>query len=61
MIVLVKEGFLHMEIFQLVGVLWIVISRKFILLDSVSTVNFMFGWIVLKLLCMLLVSVWLES
>ena len=40
-IVPVKEGFLHMEIFQLVGVLWMVTSRKLIwLLDSVSAVNF---------------------
>jgi hypothetical protein len=46
----------------LVGILWIVTSRKFILLlDSLSTVNFMFGWIVLKSFCMLLLSVWLES
>jgi len=58
----VKEGFRYMEIFQLVGILWIVTSRKFILLlDSVSTVNFMFEWIVLKSFCMLLMSVWLES
>jgi len=49
MIVSVKEGFLYMEIFHLVGVLWIVTSRKFILLlNSVSAVNFMLGWIVLK-------------
>jgi len=61
-IVSVKEGFLYMEIFQLVGVLWIVTSRKFILLlDSVSAVNSMFGWIVLKSFCMLLMSLWLES
>ena len=46
-IVSVKEGCLYMEIFQLVGVLWMVTSRKLIwLLDSVSAVNFMFGWIV---------------
>jgi len=44
MIVSVNVGFLCMEIIQLVGVLWIVMSRKFILLsDSVSAVNFMFG------------------
>ena len=61
-IVSVKEGFLYMEIFQLVRVLWIVTSRKFnLLLDSVSAVNFTFGWIVLKSFCMLLRSVWLES
>ena len=58
----VKEGFLYMEIFQFVGVLWIVKSRKLIwLLDSVSAVNFMFGWIVLKSFCVLFISVWLES
>ena len=57
----VKEGFLCMEIFQLVGVLWIVTSRKFpLLLVSVSAVNFMFGWSVLKSFCMLSMSVWLE-
>ena len=34
-IVSVKEGFLYVEIFQLVGVLWMVTSRKLIwLLDS---------------------------
>jgi len=39
-----------------------VTSRKFnLLLDSVSAVNFTFGWIVLKSFCMLLRSVWLES
>jgi hypothetical protein len=33
----------------LVGVLWSVMSKKFILLsDSVSAVNFMLGWILLK-------------
>ena len=42
MIESVKEGFLYMEIFQLVGVLRIVISRIFdLLLDSVYAVNFM--------------------
>ena len=54
-IVSVKEGFLYMEIFELLGVLWMVTSRKLIwLLDSVSAVNFMFGWVVLKSFCMLL-------
>ena len=54
----VKEGFLYVEIFQLVGVLWMVTSRKLIwLLDSVSAVNFMFGWIVLKSFCMLFMCV----
>jgi len=58
----VKEGFLYMEIFQLVGVLWIVTSRKFsLLLVSVSAVNVMFGWIVLKSFCMLSTSVQLVS
>jgi len=58
----VKEGFLYMEIFQLVGVLWKVTSRKFsLLLVSVSAVNFMFGWSVLKSFCMLSMSLWLES
>ena len=51
-----------MEIFQLMEVLWMVTSRKLIwLLDSVSAVIFMFGWIALKSFCMLLMSVWLES
>jgi len=62
MIVSVNVGFLCMEITHLVGVLWIVMSKKFILLsDSISAVNFMFGWILLKSLCMLLMSVWWES
>jgi len=62
MTVSVKEGLLYLEIFQLVEVLWIVTSRKFILLlDSVRAVNFVLGWIVLKSFCMLLMSVWLES
>jgi len=61
-IVSVKEGFLYMEIFRLLGILWIVTSRKFSLLSvSVSAVNFMFGWSVLKSFCMLSMSVWLES
>jgi len=61
-IVSAKEGFLYTEIFQMVGVLWIVTPRKFILFwDSVSALNFMFGWIVLKSFCMLLMSVWLVS
>ena len=62
MIVSVNVGTLCMEIAQLVGVLWSVMSKKFILLsDSVSAVNFMFGWILLKSFVMLLVSVWSES
>ena len=43
MIVSVNVGFLCMEITQLVGVLWIVVSKNFILLsNSVSVVNLMF-------------------
>ena len=39
MIVSMKVGFLCMQIVQFVGVLWIVVSRKFILLsDSISAV-----------------------
>ena len=54
----VKEVFLYMEIFQLVWVLWIVTSRKFsLLLVSVSAVNFMIGWSVLKSVCVLSMSV----
>jgi hypothetical protein len=44
-----------------VGVLWIVVSKKFILLsDSISAVNFMFWWILLKSFCMLLMLVFAE-
>ena len=44
--------------FPVGGVLWIVTSRKFsLLLVSVSAVNFMFGWCVLKSFCMLSMSV----
>lgn len=40
----VKDGFLYMEVIHLVGVLRIVMSKKFIWLsDSGSAVNFMFG------------------
>ena len=54
----VKEGFLYLEVVHLVGVLWIMMSRKFIwLLDSGSAVNFMFGWSVLKSSYMFLISV----
>jgi len=53
----VKEGFLYMENFQLLGVLWVVTSRKFGLLVSVYAVNFMCGWNVLKSFCMLSMSV----
>jgi hypothetical protein len=46
----------------LVGVLYVVMSRQFILLlYSASVVNFMLGWSLLKLCCMLLISVWWES
>jgi hypothetical protein len=49
MTVNVNMGFLCMEITQLVGVLWSVMSKKFILLsDSVPAVNFMLRWILLK-------------
>ena len=49
MIVSVYVGFLCMEITQLCGVLWSVMSRKFSLLsDSVSAVNFMFVWMLLE-------------
>jgi len=62
MMLSVKVGFLYMEVVHLVGVLWIVMSRKFIwLLDSGSAVNFMLGWSVLKSSCMFLMSVWWES
>ena len=62
MIVSVKVGFLCMEITQFVGVLWIVVSKKFILLsDSISAVNFMFWWMLLKSFCMSLMLVWWES
>ena len=62
MIVSVNVGFLRMEITQLCGVLWSVMSRKFSLLsDSVSAVNFMFVWMLLKSFAILLVSVWWES
>ena len=30
-----------------------------LLLDSISAVNFMLGWLALKSMCMLLMSVWL--
>ena len=54
MMLSVKECFLYMEVVHLVGVLWIVMSRKFIwLLDSGSAVNFMLGLSVLKSSCML--------
>ena len=62
MMLSVKVGFLYMEVVHLVGVLWIVMSRKFIwLLDSGSAVNFILGWSVLKSSCMFFMSVWRES
>ena len=58
MMLSVKVGFLCMEVVHLVGVLWIVMSRKFVwLLDSGSAVNIMLGWSVLKSFCMFLMSV----
>ena len=62
MMLSVNVGFLYMEVVHLVGVLWIVMSRKFIwLLVSVSAVNVMLGWSVLKSSCMFLMSEWRES
>ena len=61
-VLLVKVGFLYMEVVHLVGVLCIVKSRKFIgLLDSDSAVNIMLGWSEIKSSCMFLMSVWRES
>jgi hypothetical protein len=58
----VKDGYLYMVVIQFVGVLPIVMSKKFIWLsDSGSAVNFMFGWSILKSSCMFLKSVWQES
>ena len=49
MILSVNVGFLYMEVVHLVGVLSMVMSRKFIwLFDSVSAVNVMLGWSMLK-------------
>jgi len=62
MILSVNVGFLYMEVVHFVGVLWMVMSRKFIcLFDSVSAVNVMLGWSMLKSSCMLLMSEWRES
>ena len=53
-----EGGFLVYETYPIVGVLWNLISRKFILLlDSDSAVSFMLEWIVLKSLNMLLMTV----
>ena len=58
----VKVVFLYMDIFQFVGVLWIVTSKQFILLlVSASTVNFRLGCIALKSSSKLGMFVWLES
>ena len=62
MMVSINVGFLYMADFQLVGVLWMVMSRKFIwLFVSCSAVNFSFGCIVLKSSRMLWTSEWLVS
>jgi len=62
MIVSVKVGFLYMDIFQFVGVLCMVTSKKFILLlVSVSAVNFRLGCTALKSSNMFWMFVWLES
>jgi hypothetical protein len=58
MMVSVNVGFLYMVNFQLVGVLWMVMSRKFIwLFVSCSAVNFSFGCIVFKSSMMLWTSI----
>ena len=58
----VNVGFLYMEVVHLVGVLWIVMFRIFIcLLVSVSAVNIILGWSVLKSSCRFLMSEWRES
>ena len=58
----VKDGFQYMEVIPFVGVLKMVMSKKFIWLsDSGSAVNFMFGWSVIKVSCMFLRSVWQQS
>ena len=62
MMVSVKVGFLYTANFQLAGVLWMVMSRKFIwLFVSCSAVNLSFGCIVLKSSRMLWTSEWLVS
>ena len=44
------------------GGLWMVMSRKFIwLFDSVSAVNVILGWSILKSSCMFLMSEWRDS
>ena len=49
MTVSVKVGFLYMDIFQFVGVLWMVKSKEFILLlVSVSAVNVRLGYTALS-------------
>ena len=62
MMISVNVGFLYMANSQLVGVLWVVMSRKFNwLFVSFSAVNFSFGCIVLKSSRMLWMSEWLVS
>jgi len=62
MMVSVNVGFLYMANFQLVGVLWMVMSRKFSWLSvPCSAVNNGFGCILLKSSMILWRSEWLES
>ena len=62
MIVSVKVGFLYKDIFQVVGVLWMLTSKMFILLlVSVSGVNFRLRCTVLKSSNIVWMLVWLES
>ena len=62
MMLSVNVGFPYMEVVHLVGFLWMVMSKKFIwLLDSVSVVNVMLGWSMLKLSFTFLMSEWRES
>ena len=62
MMVSVNVGFLYTATLQFVGVLWMVMSRKFIrLLVSHSTVNLSVGCIVLKSVSMSWAFVWVVS
>jgi hypothetical protein len=57
-----KVGFLCMANSQLLGVLWMVVSRKFSLWSfSFSAVKIRFGCILLKSCRMLCISEWFES
>jgi len=57
-----KMGFLYMDVTQLVGVLWMVMSREFmLLLDSYLCSEFHVGVDCVQSMCMLLMSVWLGS